>query len=193
MIKLKIHFPEGLKQKLNEVYSRKHEILAVGGQALRKVLADHVRMLAQTRHKSSMKLGVPPSGHWKASDVGMPIVQNDTVFIPMYTPGITRALHDVTIRPKTSKNLAMPINRLTMGLGAKEFGLRGGQKLFFYLTKSGNKSLATNANGSLLVMYILKSQVHQLQDPTLLPEDEKMNKAFFDAVAKSISTIIHAG
>lgn len=191
MIKIKVHIPRSLTESLDKIQQQKTEILKVGGQAIRRVLANHVRMLAETRHSSSTKLGIPPSGHWKASDVGQPVVEDDTVYVPMFTPGITRALHDVLIKPIRSKNLAIPFNRLTAGLGPRELGMRGGQKLFFYLTKKGSKSLAANMGGSLIVMYILKSQVNQRRDPSLLPDDDVIDDAFANAVSKSISYIIH--
>ena len=185
--------PQALKNRLNSVYEKRQSILKAGGTALRRVLANHVRELASTRHKTSMALGVPPSGHWKASDVGEPIVDGDSVSIPMYTPGISRALHDVTIRAKRSKNLAIPFNRLTAGLSAREYMTRHPGDLFFYLTKRKSKSLAMTKSGRLIVMYILKNPVNQRRDPTLLPEDNEMNEAFINTVARTISEIIHNG
>lgn len=68
-------------------------------------------------------------------------------------PGITRAYHDLTIRPKTAKKLKIPLHR-------QAYGMSDGD-LKYIKTKSGTEFLARiEADGALAFMYVLKDQVH---------------------------------
>lgn len=84
-------------------------------------------------------------------------------------PGITRAYHDLNIKPVSAKKLAIPLHREAMGLpnSPKEI-----PDLFYAKNEKGTEMLARNEGGSLVVMYILKDRVHQKQDPRLMPSDD---------------------
>lgn len=79
-------------------------------------------------------------------------------------PGIRRAYHPITIIPRKSKYLAIPL-KPQYG-AARTFP----KDLFFYKTKAGNKALAYVSSGKLVVTHILKESVFQPRDPTLLPK-----------------------
>ena len=84
-------------------------------------------------------------------------------------PGITRALHDLNIRPKNGKYLTIPLHRSAYGISARDVS-----GLFYTKNKRGTEMLAKNEGGSLVVMYILKTQVHQARNPNLLPSRQAM-------------------
>lgn len=79
-------------------------------------------------------------------------------------PGIRRAYQPITIIPRNSKYLAIPM-KPRYG-AARNFA----KDLFFYKTKAGNKALAYAESGKLVVTHILKESVFQPRDPTLLPK-----------------------
>lgn len=83
-------------------------------------------------------------------------------------PGIRRAYQDITIYPKRSKYLAIPM-KPQYG-AARTFA----KDLFFYKTKAGNKALAYVSSGKLVVTHILKESVFQPRDPTLLPNRKEV-------------------
>lgn len=84
-------------------------------------------------------------------------------------PGISRAFHDLNIRPKNGKYLTIPLHRSAYGISAREV-----DGLFYTKNKNGTEMLAKNEGGALVVMYILKTQVHQARNPNLLPSKQAM-------------------
>lgn len=92
------------------------------------------------------------------------------ILIQIDIPGISRAYRPITIRPKHSKYLAIPL-KPQYG-AARKFA----QDLFFYKTKAGNKALAYVSSGKLVVTHILKSSVYQPKDPTLLPDPKTLER-----------------
>lgn len=84
-------------------------------------------------------------------------------------PGISRALHDLNIRPKNGKYLTIPLHRSAYGISARDV-----DGLFYAKNKNGTEMLAKNEGGALVVMYILKTQVHQARNPNLLPSRQAM-------------------
>lgn len=92
------------------------------------------------------------------------------ILIQIDIPGISRAYHPITIRPKHSKYLAIPL-KPQYG-AARTFA----KDLFFYKTKAGNKALAYVSSGKLVVTHILKESVFQPKDPTLLPDPKTLER-----------------
>lgn len=84
-------------------------------------------------------------------------------------PGISRAFHDLNIRPKNGKYLTIPLHRSAYGISAKDVS-----GLFYTKNRNGTEMLAKNEGGALVVMYILKTQVHQARNPNLLPSKQAM-------------------
>lgn len=82
---------------------------------------------------------------------------------------MTRAYHDLDIRPKRAKHLAIPMHRSAYGLSPREV-----DGLFYVKNKRGTEMLAKIQNGALAVMYILKDHVHQGRDTRLMPSDETL-------------------
>lgn len=128
-----------------------------------RLYQNHIASESRKRRKPGAK--GPP--HLDANKVRLTYAastKDKTAFnININIPGIQRAYRNITIRPKKSKYLAIPM-KPSYG-AARTFA----QDLFFYKTKAGNKALAYVSSGKLVVTHILKSSVFQPRDPSLLP------------------------
>lgn len=89
-------------------------------------------------------------------------------------PGITRAYHNLDIRAKNAKHLAIPVHREAFGVSPRDIS-----GLFYAKSKSGTEMLAKTEGGSLVAMYILKDSVHQKQDSRLMPSDRTLADNIF--------------
>lgn len=87
-------------------------------------------------------------------------------------PGVTRAYHDMNIKPVHAQHLAIPLHRSAYGIKPTEI-----PNLFYTKNKAGTEMLAKTEGGALVVMYILKDSVFQRQDPTIMPTDITMVEA----------------
>ena len=163
----------------------KPSILLEAGKALQELLKDWMRELNASRSKHG-------SNHFKPSGILEPVVNDNTVSVPITIPGITRALHDIVINPVEAQALAIPVHASAYGMAPREYNNvhpKGSKEALF--KPKGKYYLAkTDSAGNLVVMYILKKSVHQNQDATLLPSNEQMNKVFSDSVHDAIETIL---
>ena len=71
-------------------------------------------------------------------------------------PGVTRAYHDMDIRPVKARKLTIPVHREAYGVSARDI-----DGLFYAKNSKGTEMLAKMDGGALVVMYILKDRVHQ--------------------------------
>ena len=188
-LSIKFTVPESLKGngKIGQIVQMKSSILLVGGKALQELLKDWMRELSSSRSKHG-------SNHFNPSGVLEPVVNENTVSVPITIPGITRALHDIVIRPVEANALAIPVNESAYGMQPREYNNvhpKGTPEALFR-PKDKDYLAKTDAAGNLVVMYILRKSVHQSQDSTLLPPDEQMNKAFSDSVHDAIEAILNS-
>ena len=152
-LKIKFTFPPSLTGggKIAEIDRLKPSILLEGGKALQELLAQWMRQLESSRSKHN-------SGHFSPSKVHDPIVEGDTVGVPIYVPGITRALHDIVINPIEAKSLAIPLHESAYGMSPREYNTRHPKGTAEALFKpKGKDYLARNDNGNLVVMYLLRN------------------------------------
>lgn len=188
-IKIKVTLPDSLKGKgkIEKVIEKKGEILEHGGKELAKLLRNWMRDLDSSRSKHG-------SHHFTPSGIHAPIVEGDSVSVPIYIAGITRALHDIVINPVEAKSLALPVNDSAYGIAPREYNDRHPKGTPEALFKpKGKDYLAKNDNaGNLVVMYILRKSVHQKQDSTLLPPDDQMNQTVMDAVSDAVEVILNS-
>lgn len=106
----------------------------------------------------------PGSKHYAPKNVKTGTASGTTGEVVVDVPGVARAYHDLTIKPKTAKKLKIPLHRQAYGMPD--------DSLKYIKTKSGTEFLARiEADGALVFMYVLKDQVHQRQDPSLMPTD----------------------
>ena len=187
-LQIKVTLPDSLKGagKIKKIEDSKESILDKGGEALAILIRNWMRQLDSSRSKHN-------SGHFSPDKVHDPIVEGDTVGVPIYVPGITRALHDIVINPKEAKSLAIPLHESAYGMSPREYNTRHPKGTSEALFKpKGKDYLARNDNGDLVVMYLLRKSVHQAQDETLLPPNEDMNKAVMDAVSNAVEIILNS-
>lgn len=113
----------------------------------------------------------PGSRHWDPKKV----VRQGKNKIRVSVPGVTRAYRDVVIRPIGHKYLAIPLHAAAFAKDVKE--VKG-------LFKFGN-TLAMREFGTIVPWYALAEEVHQKQDPTLMPTDEELGKAVVTSLMKT--------
>ena len=126
--------------------------------------------------KRHFQMRYPGSKHYAPEKVN---VEGDTVVVDV--PGVTRAYHDMLIRPVHAQHLAIPLHRSAYGIKPTEAG-----DLFYTKNKAGTEMLAKVEGGALVVMYILKDEVHQKQDPTIMPSDSIL----VDAIKRNIGDML---
>ena len=120
----------------------------------------------------------PGSKHYDQSKVN----QGDSLGIigtvNVDIPGISRAYHDVTIRPIRARALTIPIHQSAYGKKAADFN-----DLF---KPKGKNILARNVNGNLVAMFALAKSAFQKQDSSLMPTDENLASGIFRALCQKI-------
>ena len=185
-LNIKVTIPETLKGegKIEKLESAKESILLAGGQALQKLLRNWMRELNSSRSKHG-------SNHFTPSGIHEPVIEGNSVSVGIFIPGITRALHDIVIRPVEAQSLAIPMHADAYGTTPREYSNnhpKGSPEALF--KPKGKDYLAKNDNGSLVVMYLLRKSVHQNQDPTLLPSSEEINKTVMDAIHGAVEAVL---
>lgn len=120
----------------------------------------------------------PGSKHYDPSKVN----QGDSLgvigTVNVDIPGISRAYHDVTIRPIRARALTIPIHQSAYGKKAADFN-----DLF---KPKGKNILARNVGGTLVAMFALAQSAFQKKDPTLMPPDEHLAGGIFRAICQKI-------
>jgi hypothetical protein len=190
----------GMKERAPELNE------AMGGEAL-KVSKNYLTEYSATHPN---QLGGPRSDYWShAADDAFLTADAHAATLNFPTPGIGRALHDVTITPgtKTSgvKNLTFPAipqayNRRAAGVSGlavfwgkgRAMGLKEGeQKTRTRNTKGGAKGStywAPRAGG--LVWYWFAKSAFQPQKRELLPSNEQLQKASIDGAIVFVNKLL---
>lgn len=133
------------------------------GAEMRDSIRDTVRHHFQKRY--------PGSVHWSPSKVVDGPANGAEGVVNVDVPGASRAYHDIHIRPIHGRKLAIPLHRDALGIGKSP---RQDPDLFYAKNKKGTEMLAKTIGGALAVMYILKDDVYQRQDPGLMPSDQTL-------------------
>lgn len=191
-LQLQVKWPDSLKGKgkIAEVEAAKNSILMEGGYALQEVLADWMREV-EANHPSRFGKRL---NHFTPDGVLDPVVEGNSVAVPITIAGITRALHDLVIRPVEAKMLAIPLHADAYGIQPREWNdkhPKGSEDALF--RPKGKDWLARKGqNGSLVLMYALKNEVTQPRDETLLPPADKMANAVIEAMGDAIEAILNS-
>lgn len=161
------------------------ELLSVGGEALAHHLRVYLRQQASTRHETASRLGATPTGHIAK---GAARVTNfstpDSTVVSVPIAGISRAFHDLTIRPKHAAALTIPVAAAAYGHRVRELRRLGWDifrpkgKDFLMGTKAGDKEAQ--------ILYSLKKQVVIRKDRSLLPSVADVKKVINLAIGASI-------
>ena len=186
-----------LKSILAEIAPQtRRALFSVGANALRLEVRRHVRRQAILRHATadllSERSGIAaePTGHLMkgaARIVSHSTANGADVVVPI--AGISRAFHDLVIRPRKAKSLTIPISGISYGHRAAELQRMGWH--LFRLPKTD--ILAGERDGEFRGLYALKKQVTVRKDRTLLPSDQTVSKTINSAVARRIHDLLRAG
>lgn len=179
---LTIHIQEPSFQTIQKIDQNKSEILREGGEAIRELVADHLRQLDATRHKGGT------THHFDPEDALRPELHGNFVDVEILTPGINRAYHSIDIYPVEANALAIPLSDVKMA--PREYSLYSSDKLFAFTSKKGNRLLARKDGKNTVLMYVLKEHVHQNQDPSLMPTDQALEDAYKESVQDAIDIIL---
>lgn len=193
MIEVTTALPEfkGLKA----IQENMRSILGNAGVRLNRLVSNHIRTIAAERHATADRLGAKPTGHFKASDV-LPAKVNESdnsVTVTVTTPGIVRAVRDVTILPKEAKSLAIPLHASAYGIQPRELNDRGEYEMF-RLKKKGSKEpgniLYRRDGDELVPMYLLVRRVFQKKDESLMPNQTQMMREAVNGAESAIKLIL---
>ena len=99
-------------------------------------------------------------------------------------PGVSRAYHDIDIRPKIRQALTIPMHREAFGRSAADF-----DDLFVVKKKDGKAFLASNDGGNLTMMFFLAKSVHQRRDGRIMPSDSEMATVAMSRLSRLMSEI----
>lgn len=149
--------------QLSDLFKGIQKRLSTSSKVISKGLAETV--------KNHFRTIYPSSSHYDPQKVteDTTLSQGSTGVINVDVPGITRAYHDIDIRPKFKKSLTIPLHQSAYGKKAPSF-----DDLFVVKTKNGKAFLAQNNGGNLTMMYLLTKHVHQRQDTRLMPDDDTL-------------------
>ena len=192
---LDIKIPEGLSKWTDLVApAGRHLLFSAAANAVQILVRDHLSGEAMKRHASAFRLGATPTGILQqaarkttfnaTSDYG-------EVIIP--SPAVARALGDVTITPNAAHDLTIPINKLSYGRRAKELRALGWK--FFTPPEGHDKEdilfgyRGKGKNREVVPLYLLKKQVEQKQDRSLLPSDAEIGTAAARAMVNEIKRV----
>lgn len=163
---------------------------SAAGEVLATVVQRHVLRASAARHRTASRLGATPTGHLSegAANIRMEKAGRQAV-VTVPIPGITRAFHDLHIRPRTAKALTIPINAVAYGMRAPELAARG-WSLFTLPAREGPGAgilFGRRAGArSTVALYLLRESADVPQDRGLMPSDEEMGEALAYGVQMEI-------
>lgn len=132
------------------------------GKVIAKGLSDAI--------KAHFRFQFPGSKHYDPSKVSP---SNDSGLnegvVDVDVPGVSRAYHDIDIRPKFRQALTIPMHREAFGRSAADFN-----DLFVVKKRDGKAFLASNNGGNLSMMFFLAKHVHQSMDARIMPTDNEL-------------------
>lgn len=137
------------------------------------VIRDGLRTTVQ-RHFQTI---YPGSKHYSPDRVIDDYARGNVGAVEVVVPGITRAYHDMHIRPVNARKLTIPLHQSAYGKKAGEFS-----DLFYAKTKKGTELLGRRTYGTgrggvtsaVTWMYVLKDYVFQKRDQRLMPSDDTL-------------------
>ena len=117
--------------------------------------------------RAHFRFQFPGSSHYDPSKVNP---SNDSHLnegvVDVDVPGVSRAYHDIDIRPRNRQYLTIPMHREAFGKKAPDFN-----DLFVVKKKDGKAFLARNDGGNLSMMFFLAKHVHKRMNTSIMPTD----------------------
>lgn len=186
MIKAEFRVPQSLRQFLGSLNpSGRHQLFSAAAAAVSNLVRRHIAADAPRRHIHALTDGAgTPTGFMEKAarkTVFHADATHGEVVIP--SPGFGRAFHDVTIVPTHGAALTLPIHASSYGKRVKEMTSMG-WRLF---RPKGKAVLFGSREGEEAIpLYILKRQVQQRQDRSLLPSDSAIQTTAARAMMSAI-------
>lgn len=183
-------------QSVKAINDNMRSILRNAGQRINRTVRNHIRMLAAIRHGTANRLGANPTAHFKASDVLPAKVSeaDNSVTTSVITPGIVRAVRDVTILPKEAQSLAIPLHSTAYGFQPRELTDRGEEMFRIKEKDSKEKSNILYKRGDgedeLIPMYLLVRRVFQKKDDTLMPRKSLLEEEGLKGAQAAVKKIL---
>lgn len=165
---------------------------AVAAEDLANWIQAHIRAYATGRHGTARAFGARPTGHYEKGAAAISTsatAEGGTVTIPI--PGINRAWGNITITPKRTRSLTIPLKSggpEIYGRTVAELRALGwdffAQKGVLFGTRGEGDKRETRA------MFVLKTLVVQKQDPSLLPSQDEIAKRAATAMVKYVIDVV---
>lgn len=163
--------------QLSDLFKGVRKKMYTSSKVITKALAETVKNHFRTIYPSSSHYDPEKVTESSESYVSTGIINIDV-------PGITRAYHDIDIRPKFKKSLTIPLHQSAYGKKAPSF-----DDLFVVKKKDGKAFLARNNGGNLTMMYLLTKHVHQRQDTRLMPDDDTLATNVMSRISRILQDI----
>ena len=137
--------------------------------------------------KAHFRFQFPGSSHYDPNKVNPSNESrlNEGV-VDVDVPGVSRAYHDIDIRPRNRQYLTIPMHREAFGRSAADFN-----DLFLVKKKKdGSAFLAKNDGGNLSMMFFLAKSVHQRRDSKIMPSDSEMASVAMSRLSRLLNESI---
>lgn len=171
MIKAEFRVPQSLRQFLGSLNpSGRHQLFSAAAAAVSNLVRRHIAADAPRRHIHALTDGAGARTGFMEKAARKTVfhadAQHGEVVIP--SPGFGRAFHDVTIVPTHGAALTLPIHASSYGKRVKEMTSMGWR---LFRPKGKDVLFGSREGEEAIPLYILKRQVRQRQDRSLLPSD----------------------
>lgn len=191
LLEVTVSIPSNVENLSKKIEAGMSSVYKNAGVRLARVIRNHMRLLASTRHETANRLGATPTNHFRASDVQPPNATSSDVSVTVTTPGISRAYHDIDISPVNGSHLTIPLHADAYGISPREF--KGN---LFRINKPGSTEkgnvLYTSdvLNKKPIAMYALVDTVHQQRDPSLMPTNREMTEEALQGAVAAVKAIL---
>ena len=118
----------------------------------------------------------PGSEHYNPDKVVINEVTQNSGQINVDIPGISRAYHDIDIKPINRNYITIPFEN-AINKRASDFS-----NTFIVTKKNGKKFIAQKTPVGIAFLFYLSKHVHQQQDETLMPDNDYLVEKIMDIV-----------
>lgn len=118
----------------------------------------------------------PGSEHFNPDKVVINEITQNSGQINVDIPGISRAYHDIDIKPINRNYITIPFLNAA-GKKASDFS-----NTFVVTKKNGKKFIAQKTPVGIAFLFYLSKHVHQQQDETLMPDNDYLVEKIMDIV-----------
>lgn len=180
-----------LRELLRHLEANPDAVLMPAARYGARLLKRYYRKLDQEKPN---RLGGTRQHWWQkvASSVNNPVLTNRTrADIAITRPGLALKVEGGTVRPTSSKALAIPIHRDSYSVWASDWDKRFPHRPLFPIRGKRNALLAENIGpGKLQPLYVLKKRQEIPADPDALPPAEDLETPLVRYARQRLGTLI---